>query len=120
MICDASLPTFQVAYWGHKRTRGALLPLELIVRKLTAEPADLYGMADRGRIAVGQRADLNVIDLDRLGLKMPRMSHDLPSGAGRLLQDSEGYLATLVAGVATRRNDADTGARPGRLLRAIA
>lgn len=120
VICDASLPTFQVAYWAKRRTAGATLPLELIVRKLTAEPADLYDMADRGRIAVGQRADINVIDLDRLTLKMPRMAHDLPSGAGRLLQDSEGYLATLVAGVATRRNDRDTGARPGRLLRAVA
>jgi N-acyl-D-amino-acid deacylase len=120
VICDASLPTFQVAYWANRRTRGELLPLELIVRKLTAEPADLYDMTDRGRIAVGQRADINVIDLDRLTLKMPRMSHDLPSGAGRLLQDSEGYLATLVAGVATRSDDRDTGARPGRLLRAIA
>lgn len=120
VICDASLPTFQIAYWAHRRTRGARLPLELIVRKLTGEPADLYDMTDRGRIAVGLRADINVIDLDRLTLKMPRMAHDLPSGAGRLLQDSEGYLATLVAGVATRRNDRDTGARPGRLVRAVA
>ena len=120
VICDASLPTFQVAYWANKRTRGALLPLEMIVRKLTAEPADLYGMTDRGTLRVGRRADVNVIDLDRLTLKMPRMAHDLPSGAGRLLQDSEGYLATLVAGTTTRRHDRDTGARPGRLVRAIA
>ena len=72
------------------------------------------------RLRVGRRADVNVIDLDRLTLKMPRMAHDLPSGAGRLLQDSEGYLATLVAGTTTRRHDRDTGARPGRLVRAIA
>jgi N-acyl-D-aspartate/D-glutamate deacylase len=118
VICDASLPTFQLAYWANKRTRGERLPLELIVRKLAAEGAELYGLGDRGTLKPGQRADINVIDHDRLTLKMPRMVHDLPSGAGRLLQDSEGYVATLVAGVATRRDDRDTGARPGRLVRA--
>jgi N-acyl-D-aspartate/D-glutamate deacylase len=118
VICDASMPTFQLAYWSRLRTRGERIPLELVVHKLTASPARLYGLADRGSLEVGKRADINVIDYERLGLKQPRMAHDLPSGGGRLLQDSQGYLATLVAGVATRRDDQDTGARPGRLLRA--
>ena len=85
---------------------------------MTAGNADLYGFSDRGRIAVGKRADINVIDLDRLRIKAPEVRFDLPGGASRVLQGAEGYVATLVNGVVTRRNDADTGARPGRLARA--
>jgi N-acyl-D-aspartate/D-glutamate deacylase len=88
-----------------------------MVRKMTAEAAELYGFGDRGTLAVGKRADVNVVDYERLTLTRPRVAHDLPSGAGRLLQGSEGYLATLVNGVATRIRDEDTGARPGRLVR---
>jgi N-acyl-D-aspartate/D-glutamate deacylase len=117
VICDASMPTFLVGFWTRERTRGARLPLELAVRKLTADAAGLYGFNDRGVLSVGKRADINVIDYDRLSLKSPGVVYDLPSGAGRLQQDSVGYLATLVAGVATRRDDQDTGARPGRLVR---
>ncbi|MBV1918362.1 MAG: amidohydrolase family protein [Sphingomonadaceae bacterium] len=117
LICDASLTTFQLSFWTRDRTRGPKLPLEYMVRKLTGDPANLYGMSDRGTIAVGKRADLNIIDYDRLSLGIPEMRYDLPSGAQRLHQPSTGYLATLVNGVTTRRNDADTGARPGRLFR---
>jgi N-acyl-D-amino-acid deacylase len=117
LICDAALPTFQLAFWTRERTRGERLPVELIVRKLSADPAGLYGLTDRGELAVGRRADINVIDYDRLTPTAPRVANDLPSGAGRLLQGSEGYLATLVAGEVTRRRDEDTGARPGRLVR---
>jgi N-acyl-D-aspartate/D-glutamate deacylase len=117
VICDASMPTFLIGFWTRERTRGARLPLELVVRKLTAEPADLYGFSDRGVLAVGKRADINVLDYERLSLASPGVVYDLPSGAGRLQQGAVGYLATLVAGVATRRNDQDTGARPGRLVR---
>ena len=117
MICDASMPTFQLAFWTRERTRGPRLSVEAIVRKMTAEPAALYGLGDRGLVQVGRRADLNVIDYARLTVKNPRFVHDLPSGAGRLLQESEGYLATLVNGAVTRRDDTDTGARPGRLVR---
>lgn len=78
---------------------------------------DLYGFADRGRVAEGLRADLNVIDLDGLRLHAPRAEHDLPAGGLRLLQDATGYRATIVAGEITRCDGADTGARPGRLLR---
>jgi N-acyl-D-amino-acid deacylase len=117
MMCDASFPTFQLTHWVRDRRKGPTLPLEQVVHKLTLANADLYGLADRGRIAPGLRADINVIDHDRLTLKMPRMAHDLPRGSPRLLQGASGYLATVVGGTITRRNDADTGARPGRLVR---
>jgi N-acyl-D-aspartate/D-glutamate deacylase len=117
LVCDASAPTFLLSFWGRDRTRGARLPVESLVRKLSRDGAALYGLDDRGTLEVGKRADVNVIDFEGLSLGMPRMAHDLPSGAPRLLQGSKGYLATLVNGVTTRRHDADTGARPGRLLR---
>jgi N-acyl-D-aspartate/D-glutamate deacylase len=120
LITDSALPTFQIAFWTRERTRGERLPVETVVNKLTAAPAELYGLGDRGVLAPGKRADLNVIDLDRLNLSAPHIAHDLPGGAPRLLQESQGYLATLVAGEATRLGDADTGARPGRLLRGTA
>ena len=120
MICDASMPTFMLSFWGRDRTRGPTLPLEHLVRKLSLKNAELYGLNDRGAIAPGKRADINVIDFDRLALHMPRMVHDLPKGSPRLLQGSTGYLATMVGGVVTRRNDAETGARPGRLIRSSA
>ena len=120
MICDASMPTFMLSYWGRDRTRGPTLPLAHLVRKLSLKNAELYGLGDRGQIAPGKRADINVIDFERLALHMPRIAHDLPKGSPRLLQGASGYLATLVGGVVTRRNDGETGARPGRLIRSRA
>ena len=117
MICDASLPTFQLAFWARDRQRGARLAVESVIAKLTGEPAALYDMHDRGTLEVGKRADINVIDHARLSVGNFYVANDLPSGAGRLLQDSIGYQATLVNGTVTRRDDRDTGARPGRLLR---
>ena len=117
MICDASMPTFMLSFWARDRKRGPTLPLEHVVKKLSLKNAELYGMHDRGQIAPGKRADINVIDFEKLSLHMPRIAHDLPKGSPRMLQGSTGYLATLVAGVVTRRNDAETGARPGRLVR---
>jgi N-acyl-D-amino-acid deacylase len=117
MICDAAMPTFQLAFWSRDRSRGERLPLAVNVQKLTSAPAKLYALHDRGVLAPGKRADINVIDFARLTPKTPYMAHDLPSGGPRLLQGSEGYVATLLAGVTTRRHDKDTGARPGRLLR---
>lgn len=119
-ICDASMPTFQLAFWTRDRTRGPRLSVEHVVRKMTGEPAALYGLKDRGLLAVGRRADINIIDYAALDIGNPRIEHDLPSGAGRLLQSSKGYLGTFVNGVRTRAADQDTGARPGRLLRSRA
>jgi N-acyl-D-aspartate/D-glutamate deacylase len=116
-VCDGALPSFQLAFWCRDRTRGPQLPLELMVRKATHDCAALYDLSDRGVIAPGKRADLNVIDFQRLKLGMPQMFYDMPSGGGRLLQRASGYLATIVAGEVTRENDEDTGGRPGRLVR---
>ena len=116
-ICDASIPTFMLTHWVRDRSRGARLALTEAVRRLTSQPAALYGFGDRGRIEVGTRADLNVIDLDRLQLGLPRAVPDLPAGGVRLVQDAQGYDATIVAGAVTRRHGIDTGARPGRLVR---
>ena len=116
-ICDASMPTYQISHWVKRRTKGAKLSLEAAVKMHTHDTAALYGLGDRGTLEVGRKGDLNVIDLDRLDLRMPRAVSDLPAGGTRLTQDAVGYVATVVSGVVTRRNDADTGARPGRLVR---
>ena len=116
LICDASVYTSMLSYWVRDRAAGTL-PIELVVSKMTSIPADLYGFHDRGRIEVGRRADLNVIDLDRLQLHPPEVAHDLPTGAGRVVQRATGYVRTYVAGVAVTADDADTGARPGQLVR---
>ncbi len=117
MICDASMPTFMLAHWVRDRTRGPKLSLEQAVRMLSKEPAELYGLCDRGVVAVGKRADLNLIDLDRIELELPEITPDLPTGACRVLQRGRGYAATIVAGEVTFRDGEPTGARPGRLVR---
>ena len=118
LIADASMPTFGLSFWSRDRTRGDRIPLELSVYKQTGKAAQLYGLADRGTIEIGKRADINVIDFARLGIDPPEMRFDLPKGAGRMMQRGHGYLATMVEGTITRRNDEATGARPGRLVRA--
>lgn len=117
VICDASYTTFLLTHWGRDRKRGPKLPLETLVSRLTGDPARIYGFADRGIIAPGMRADINVIDFERLLPGRPYIASDLPSGAERFLQQGEGYVLTMVAGRITRRENQDTGARPGRLLR---
>jgi N-acyl-D-aspartate/D-glutamate deacylase len=118
MICDASAPTYLLTHWVRDRTRGDRLPLELVIQKQSAGTAAAVGLDDRGTIAVGKKADVNVIDLEQLTLHAPRSVDDLPAGGRRILQDASGYRATIVSGVVTRRDDRDTGARPGRLVRA--
>lgn len=117
MVCDGAAASFHLAFWSRDRTRGPGIPLETMVKKLTSECADLYSMADRGRVAVGKKADLNVIDHANLALGMPRTQYDLPLGGARFVQKATGYLATMVNGQVTRRYDEETGARPGRLVR---
>jgi N-acyl-D-amino-acid deacylase len=116
-ICDASIETYMLTHWVRDRSRGARLPVELVVRKMTSDTASLYGLGDRGVLAPGYRADVNVIDLDGLVLHRPEMIYDLPGGARRLMQTADGYDATIVAGEVVMRAGVDTGARPGRLVR---
>ncbi len=116
-ICDASLPTFMLAHWARDRGPGRTLDVSLVVRKMTYETARTYGLGDRGVVAPAMKADLNVIDFDRLNLRLPRLVFDLPGGARRLVQDAEGYLATFVSGVQTMAHGEETGTRPGRLVR---
>ena len=117
LICDASTSTSLLSYYVRDRKRGPRLSLETAVRKMTAGPAELYGLHDRGTVAVGKKADLNVIDFDRLNLRMPEVIADLPTGAKRIVQRADGYVATVVAGAVTLREGNETGARPGRLVR---
>jgi len=117
LICDASFPTFLLTHWARDRYRGQKLPLEYVVRKQCRDTAQLFGLSDRGTIEVGKKADINVIDWDKLRLHPARMAYDLPAGGQRLVQGASGYSATIVSGTVTRRNGVDTGARPGRLVR---
>lgn len=116
-ICDCSSPTLLLSHWARDRRRGEKIPLEFLVRKQTRDSAAAYGLNDRGVLAPGFRADINVIDFDRLKLLKPEVVYDLPAGGKRLLQRAQGYRHTFVAGVETLRDDEHTGALPGRLLR---
>lgn len=115
-LCDASLPTFLLQHWVRDRA-GERLPLVEMVRKLTSANAKAMGLLDRGVIRPGWKADLNVIDFDRLNLKSPRVAYDLPAGGRRLVQDAEGYDATIVSGAVTYREGVATENLPGRLVR---
>ncbi|MGE5271094.1 MAG: amidohydrolase family protein, partial [Thiohalocapsa sp.] len=117
-IVDASVPSFMLTHWARDRSRGPRLPLEQLVRMQTAETADFFGFHDRGRLRPGLRADLNLIDFGGLRLHQPEIVHDLPAGGRRLVQRVDGYRATLVAGTPVFEDGSDTGARPGRLVRA--
>jgi N-acyl-D-aspartate/D-glutamate deacylase len=117
IICDASIPTFMLTHWVRDRTRGPRIPVELVVKRMTQDTAELYGLRDRGRLAPGYKADLNLIDLENLTLHSPEMVHDLPAGGRRLLQTASGYVATLLSGEVTLEHGEPTEARPGRLVR---
>lgn len=116
-IVDASQPTFLLTHWGRDRTRGATIPVEDLVKKQTHDAAAFYGLGDRGVLAPGARADINVIDFAKLRLGRPYLAADLPAGGMRFLQDAAGYVMTMVAGAVTRQHGRSTGARPGRLVR---
>ena len=116
MICDASYPTFVLAHWARDRASGRLSVAEA-VRLMTSVPAKVAGLADRGRIALGYKADLNIIDHARLTLHKPVITHDLPAGGRRLDQTADGYVATIVSGEVIASNGVPTSARPGRLIR---
>ena len=116
-ICDGSFPTTMLTHWVRDRTRGERLPIEHVVAMQTSRTARLVGLLDRGVVAPGMRADLNVIDMDGLRLRTPTIVHDLPAGGRRFVQRADGYLHTIVAGEETYANGEPTGARPGRLVR---
>ena len=115
-ISDGSFPTFLLAYWGRDRPEGTV-PLPELVRRQTSDTARAVGLHDRGVVAAGLKADLNVIDFEALALERPAMVWDLPAGGRRLLQGARGYVATVVGGQVTYRNGEATGALPGRLVR---
>jgi N-acyl-D-aspartate/D-glutamate deacylase len=116
-ISDASFPTTALALWTRRTAGNGPLPLELMVHHLTQRTARQVGWLDRGVLAAGYRADVNVIDLDALGAHRPRIVHDLPAGGRRLLQRADGYLHTFVAGTEISAAGESTGATPGRLVR---
>ncbi len=117
LICDASSPTYMLSYWVRDRERGPRLPLEFAVRLQTRATAEAYGLLDRGLLAPGMRADLNVIDFDALHLHAPEAVRDLPARGRRLVQRAEGYRATVQRGELTYEDGVATGALPGKLIR---
>jgi hypothetical protein len=117
MICDASFPTYFLARWARDAEPSQRIELPHAIAALTSEPAKLAGLNDRGRLAVGFKADINLIDLPRLKVHVPTVAHDLPAGGRRMRQLADGYVATIVSGTVTYRNGEHTGALPGRLVR---
>ena len=116
VLCDASAPTSMLTHWTRDRRSGRF-PVEWAIRRLTRDNALAVGLADRGLLAPGLKADINVIDYDHLTLHAPRVVYDLPAGGRRLMQDADGYVATIVSGLVTARDGTPTGALPGRLIR---
>ncbi len=117
MICDGSYPTFMLTHWVRDRQRGERLALPLVVKWLSHDTAAAVGLHDRGQIAPGYKADLNLIDFDRLRLSPPEVVHDLPNGGRRLVQRADGYAAKIVGGELVTRDGQTSGALPGRLVR---
>ena len=117
LICDSSYPTFVLSYWARDVAAEKRFSVEWAVAALSRKPAETVGLMDRGLIGVGYKADLNIIDFDKLTLHAPRPVFDLPAGGRRLTQEAEGYIATIVNGVVTLRNGRNTGALPGKLVR---
>jgi N-acyl-D-aspartate/D-glutamate deacylase len=117
VICDASFPTYMLTHWVRDRERGPRLPLEKVVAMQTRDTAKLYGLEDRGVLAPGMKADVNVIDFDALTIHAPEMVFDLPANGRRMIQKAAGYRATIVSGVVTFENGEATGEMPGKLIR---
>ena len=116
MICDSSYPTFVLQHWTRER-QGARLSIEAAIKALTSDPAETVGLRDRGLLAVGRKADLNVIDYDAVALETPHVLYDLPAGGRRITQGARGYEALVVSGQVVSRGGEPTGALPGRLVR---
>ncbi len=119
IACDAGNTTVALAFWTRDRVKGPRIDLGQTIRRMTRDTSEVYGLHDRGRVAAGFRADLNIIDYDKVDVLLPEMVWDLPTGARRIMQRAKGYVATFVAGVQTVANDELTGALPGRLIRGV-
>lgn len=117
LICDASMPSYLLTHWARDRSRGERLPIEQLVHNQTQRTANFYGMDDRGLIAPGMKADINVIDYEALTIHPPEMVYDLPAQARRLVQRVDGYRLTICNGEVIREDGRDTGAMPGKLVR---
>jgi N-acyl-D-aspartate/D-glutamate deacylase len=117
VICDAGMPTYLLTHWVRDRQRGERIPLEVAVRRQTRDTAELYGMNDRGVLAPGMKADINVIDFDNLRLHPPEMVFDLPADGRRFVQRVDGYKYTIVSGKITYQDGEATGAMPGKIVR---
>jgi N-acyl-D-amino-acid deacylase len=117
LICDATIPTYLLTHWVRDRKRGDRLPLEWIIKRQTKDNANFFGLHDRGVLASGMKADVNLIDMDRLTLRPPHIVHDLPAGGRRLVQEADGYLATIQSGTVTFEEGTHTGELPGKLIR---
>ena len=117
-IIDAGVPSYMLTHWGRDRTRGPKLPLEMLVKRQTSETANFFGLTDRGRLAPGLRADVNLIDFDGMRMQKPELIHDMPANGRRFVQRVTGYEATLVAGQPIFERGEHTGALPGKLVRA--
>ena len=120
MICDASFPTYYLVRWARDASVDQRIPLPQAIAALTSEPAALAGLADRGRLAVGCKADINLIDFDQLKLHVPTVAHDLPANGRRMRQLADGYVATILSGIVTYRQGEPTGTTPARLVRGSA
>jgi len=117
VICDAGMPTYLLTYWVRDRRRGPRIPLELAVKRQTKDTAELYRMRDRGVLAPGMKADINLIDFDNLRLHPPEMVFDLPADGRRFVQRADGYNYTIVSGAVTHERGEPTGAMPGKVVR---
>jgi N-acyl-D-aspartate/D-glutamate deacylase len=113
-ILDAGFPTWLLTHWG--KSEGKFATAELI-RRLTSDTAQAAGLGDRGQVKVGLKADLNIIDWDKLDFDAPYVVHDLPAGGKRLMQGASGYVSTIVSGQVTHKNGQPTGVLPGKLVR---
>jgi N-acyl-D-amino-acid deacylase len=116
-IVDAGVPTYMLTHWARDRKRGPTLPVEKLVKRQTSETAEFFGLSDRGRLAPGLRADVNLIDFDRLQVQKPEIVHDMPANGRRFVQRVDGYEMTLCAGTPIFERGEHTGALPGRLVR---
>jgi N-acyl-D-aspartate/D-glutamate deacylase len=117
-IVDAGTPSFMLTHWARDRKRGPRVPIEKLVKRQTSETADFFGLSDRGRLVPGTRADVNVIDFDRLQVQKPELVHDMPANGRRFVQKVDGYELTTVAGQPIFERGVHTGALPGKLVRA--